>query len=309
MHSGASVEASEVDARVAGEIARRALEDECGRVPSVVPPTMAQIDVLHRRVRNLLFPGCFGEAALQGRALERQLLGELVELRELLDRLIRASVLGEVCGGPGSREIGTGLDERVDRVTETFIGRLPELRALAQEDIRAAYDGDPAAEGLEEIILCYPGIEAVYAYRVAHTLHELGVPILPRMITERAHTRTGVDIHPGAVIGRAFFIDHATGVVIGQTAEIGDRVTVYQGVTLGARKFERDAEGRMIRGIKRHPTIGSDVTIYAGAVILGGDTVIGDGCVISANVHLTESVAPWHVVRQRQGELQIVPLR
>jgi serine O-acetyltransferase len=297
------------DARVAEQIAGNALRDDCGHVPAIVPPSMVQVDLLHRSVRDLLFPGCFAEVPLEEEALSVHLSERLAELRDLLGVLIRASMLAHISHGSRAGDDLAGIESRVRDVLDRFVAHLPELREMAKEDIRAAYAGDPAAVNLEEIILCYPGIEAVYAYRVAHALHEMGVGILPRMLTERAHTRTGVDIHPGAKIGRAFFIDHATGVVVGETAVIGDRVTMYQGVTIGAKKFERDAHGRMVRGIKRHPTIGSDVTIYAGAVILGGDTVIGDGCVISANVFLMESVPEHHVVRQRQGELQVIPLR
>jgi serine O-acetyltransferase len=308
---GANRSTSEVDARVAGELARQVLADECGGVSSVVPPSFPRVDLLHRTIRDLLFPGCFHGAATSEGALEEQLAGELRELRELMGELVRASILGRCCDplADESAELSSSeLDERVEAIADGLIAQLPGLRVAALEDIGAAYDGDPAAASFEEIILCYPGIEAVYAHRVAHAFDALGVPTLPRMISERAHSRTGVDIHPSAVIGRACFIDHATGVVIGQTAELGDRVTLYQGVTIGAKKFERDAEGRMVRGIKRHPTIGNDVTIYAGAVILGGDTVIGDGCVISANVYLSKSVPAGHVVRQKQGELQMVPL-
>jgi len=179
-----------------------------------------------------------------------------------------------------------------DAVTIHFLQKLPELRAVAAEDVQAAYDGDPAAKSFAEIILSYPSIKAVTVQRMAHELYNMGVPLLPRIMTEYAHRETGIDIHPGARIGRSFFIDHGTGVVIGETTEIGDRVKLYQGVTLGALSFSMDAEGKMVRGTKRHPTIEDDVTIYAEATILGGETVIGKGSVIGGNVWLTNSVPP-----------------
>ncbi len=193
------------------------------------------------------------------------------------------------------------------QVTTAFMSRLTAVREMLSQDVLAAYEGDPAAEHTDEIIVCYPGLEAVFAQRVAHELYRLDVPIIPRIISEQAHSRTGIDIHPGATIGRSFFVDHGSGVVIGETTVIGDRVKVYQGVTLGARSFPRDKDGRVIRGAKRHPTIGNDVTIYAGAVILGVDTVIGDGCVIAGGVFVTGSVPAGHVVQQVRADLTLKP--
>jgi serine O-acetyltransferase len=178
------------------------------------------------------------------------------------------------------------------------------LRAILSDDVQAAYDGDPAAKSLHEIIFCYPGVEAVTIYRIAHELYLLDVPLIPRMMTEYAHRKTGVDIHPGARIGRSFFIDHATGVVIGETTDIGDRVKLYQGVTLGALSFPKDADGNIIRGMKRHPTIEDDVVIYANATILGGKTVIGHHAVVGSNVWLTETVAPYTVVSMEKPSLR-----
>jgi serine O-acetyltransferase len=176
-----------------------------------------------------------------------------------------------------------------DVVIERFLDRLPGIRTLLSEDVEAAFEGDPAARSFAEIVVAYPAIRAIAIYRIAHELFSLGVPLLPRMMTEYAHDRTGIDIHPGATIGRRFFIDHGTGVVIGETTAIGDDVRLYQGVTLGAKAPQR---GETLRGVKRHPTIEDDVTIYAGATILGGDTTIGEGSVIGGNVWLIESVAP-----------------
>jgi len=200
--------------------------------------------------------------------------------------------------------LGEGAD--ADFIVRHFVTRLPAVRSLLSEDVEAAFDGDPAAKSFAEIVVSYPSVRAITIYRLAHELHVLGVPVLPRMMTEYAHDRTGIDIHPGARIGRRFFIDHGTGVVVGETTEIGDDVRLYQGVTLGAKAPRR---GQPLRGKKRHPTIENDVTIYAGATILGGDTVIGEGSVIGGNVWLVDSVAPYskviaepptHLVQQRR---------
>jgi serine O-acetyltransferase len=166
------------------------------------------------------------------------------------------------------------------------------VRRLLALDIRAAYEGDPAARSFQEIMLAYPGLQAVTTYRLAHELHLLELPLLARIMTEHAHRETGIDIHPGAKIGKSFFIDHGTGVVIGETTTIGRNVKIYQGVTLGALSIPRDERGNVIRGKKRHPTIGDDVVIYAGATILGGDTVIGRGSVVGGNTWLTHSLPP-----------------
>ena len=179
---------------------------------------------------------------------------------------------------------------QADDITAEFIASIPSIMDVLQTDITAAYEGDPAAKCEEEIMLSYPSFEAISIFRLAHRLTELGVPLLPRMMTECAHQRTGIDIHPGATIGNYFFIDHGTGVVIGETCVIGERVKLYQGVTLGAKSFEADENGNPIKGIKRHPNIGNDVVIYAGATILGGNTYVGDGCVIGGNVWLTHSI-------------------
>ena len=189
-----------------------------------------------------------------------------------------------------------------------FLRKLPEMKEYLETDISAAYDGDPAARSTEEIMLAYPAFEAISIYRMAHELYVMKIPMLPRMMTEYAHTITGIDIHPGATIGKYFFIDHGTGVVIGETTTIGDRVKLYQGVTLGAKSFELDENGNPVKGIKRHPDIGSRVVIYAGATILGGNTVIGDDCTIGGNVWLTHSVEAGKTVlaAEERGTIKIV---
>ncbi|HLN26849.1 MAG TPA: serine O-acetyltransferase EpsC [Gemmataceae bacterium] len=189
--------------------------------------------------------------------------------------------------------------------TIEMLKRLPDLRMVLEQDVQAAYEGDPAAKSYYEVVFCYPGLEAVTIYRIAHELLLLGVPLIPRMLTECAHQRTGIDIHPGARIGPNFFIDHGTGVVIGETCDIGARVKLYQGVTLGALSFPRDAEGNIIRGMKRHPTLEDDVVVYANATILGGDTVVGHHSVVGASVMLMHSVDPHTVVSLEKPSLRI----
>ena len=186
-----------------------------------------------------------------------------------------------------------------------FLKRLPAIRDVLDKDVAAAYRGDPAAKSCYEIIFCYPGLEAITVYRVAHELLTLGVPYVPRMMTEFAHSKTGIDIHPGAHIGHGFFIDHGTGVVIGETTEIGTNVKLYQGVTLGALSFQKDADGELVRGTKRHPTLEDDVIVYANATILGGATTIGARSVIGSNVWLTQSVAPDTVVVLEKPALRL----
>lgn len=190
----------------------------------------------------------------------------------------------------------TETEQQAEEQTMELLRRLPEIQRTLQTDVRAAYEGDPAAKSEAEIILTYPALTAIGFYRIAHVLFVMGVPLLPRMMTEFAHRVTGIDIHPGAAIGHSFFIDHGTGVVIGETCTIGDHVKLYQHVTLGAKSFAVGEDGTLVKGIKRHPDIGNNVVIYAGATILGGDTRIGDGCVIGGNVWLTHSVGPGETV-------------
>lgn len=189
--------------------------------------------------------------------------------------------------------------------TLQFLDQLPELRAILATDVQAAFDGDPACKTPDEVIFCYPGLEAITVYRLAHLLHELGIPYIPRMMTEWAHSRTGIDIHPGARIGEYFFIDHGTGVVIGETCEIGQHVKLYQGVTLGALSFPTDNDGNLVRGAKRHPTLEDGVVIYANATILGGRTVIGHHAVIGSSVWITASVAPHTTVVLEKPNLRV----
>ncbi|MBR2794349.1 MAG: serine acetyltransferase, partial [Solobacterium sp.] len=185
---------------------------------------------------------------------------------------------------------------KADELTDTFLEQLPEIMRLIDTDIQAIYDGDPAAKSRAEVIICYPGFYAISIYRIAHELVKLGVPYIPRIMTEYAHEKTGIDINPGATIGEYFCIDHGTGIVIGETARIGHNVKLYQGVTIGAKSFEKDDQGNPVKGGKRHPDIGDHVVIYANATILGGDTVIGSHSVIGGNVWLMESVPEYTTI-------------
>lgn len=186
-----------------------------------------------------------------------------------------------------------------------FLHQLPALRAILATDVQAAYDGDPACKNVDEVIFCYPGLEAITVFRLANALHQLAVPFIPRMMTEWAHKETGIDIHPGATIGRYFFIDHGTGVVVGETCEIGEHVKLYQGVTLGALSFDTDSNGNLVRGLKRHPTIEDNVVIYANATVLGGKTVIGKRSVVGSSVWLTRSIDPATTVVLEKPNLRM----
>jgi serine O-acetyltransferase len=211
-------------------------------------------------------------------------------------------------GSSGRLEDGERITRQAEATVERFLGCIPELRRRLVLDVRAAMDGDPAARSFAEVIFAYPGLEAITVQRIAHELWNLRVPLLPRIMTEYAHSKTGIDIHPGARIGESLFIDHGTGVVIGETAVLGNNVKIFQGVTLGALSFPKDAGGRLLRDVKRHPTLEDNVVVYAGATILGGDTVVGEGAVIGGNTWVIESVPPGERVlytrttraRQRQ---------
>ncbi len=252
--------------------------------------------------QELLFPGYVGAQGLTGMSLRLHVESRTAWLYETLtEQISRAINHGERIDA----QCPVAEREAADCAAE-FLMRLPVLRETLASDVQAAYDGDPAATCLDEIIFSYPGIYAVMVYRLAHELFRLGVPLIPRIMTEHAHHRTGIDIHPGTSIGASFFIDHGTGVVIGGTAIIGAGVKLYQGVTLGAFSFDKDSNGQLIRDTKRHPTLEDDVVIYAGATILGGDTIIGRGSVIGGNVWLTHSIPPGTRVLQESPGLRII---
>ena len=210
---------------------------------------------------------------------------------------IAMDILPERCEDPNHATCDhSGCARKAQKLTMDFFSRIAGIRMILSTDLKAAYVGDPAAKNMEEILLSYPSIEAVSTYRIAHELFVLGLPVVPRIMTEYAHRLTGIDIHPGATIGESFFIDHGTGVVIGETTVIGRNVKLYQGVTLGAKSFQLDSDGNPMKGFKRHPNIEDDVVIYAGATILGGDVTVGHGSVIGGNAWITHSVPPMSTV-------------
>jgi serine O-acetyltransferase len=240
-----------------------------------------------------LFPGCYSRERI-GKGETNFFLGDL--LRHVSFRLGRHIREAFRYRCSRSCETGCSCEKKAEEALIHLIESLPLIRIALMEDIRAAYDGDPAATSYEEIVLSYPCIEAIATHRLAHCLYELNVPVIPRIMSERAHSRTGIDIHPGASIGPRFFIDHGTGVVIGETATIGKNVKLYQGVTLGALSFPLDSKGNPVKGIKRHPDIEDNVIIYANTTILGGETRIGKGAVVSGNTWITKSVPAGAVV-------------
>jgi serine O-acetyltransferase len=291
---------SELEA-MAARITQSILEEKRLRRFSHAPvPDRTLVIRALERLLWLVFPGYVGPRELTEAELADHVPSVLTEARELLLGQVAVALqyVGELAADfdvPPDED--QPCDLRARRVVDAMLRRLPEVRRLVSLDVQAAYDGDPAARHTDETILCYPGIRALSIHRLAHELHRLHVPLLPRIWSEHAHSITGIDIHPGARISESFFIDHGTGVVIGETTIIGGHCKIYQGVTLGARSFVKDPRGRLRRGIKRHPTLEDHVTVYAGATILGGDTVIGAGSVINGGVFLTSSVPPGHVVR------------
>ena len=257
-------------------------------------PSRDAVTGIVEALRTVLFPGYFGPSDLT----EENLAFHIGSTLDRIRRDLREQLKRGICFDCRERD---GLcDARADSATQRFMDRLPSVRQVLATDVQAAYDGDPAATNPDETIFCYPGILAVMNYRLAHELHVLGVPLIPRMITEHAHSITGIDIHPGATIDEGFFIDHGTGVVIGETSIIGKRVRLYQGVTLGAKSFPLDEQGNPIKGIDRHPIVEDEVIIYSEATILGRVT-IGRGSVIGGNVWLTNSVPPNSVITQAQA--------
>lgn len=252
------------------------------------------IDIINK-LRRIVFPGYSKDKNYRIYNAKHNLSMLIEDVMFNLNRQISLVLQGS------GMEIGEA-DEKAQELSLEFFKRIPQVRAMVQTDLQASYDGDPAAFSKDEIIFSYPGLFAITVYRLAHVLYELEVPMLPRMMTEHAHSITGIDIHPGATIGKYFFIDHGTGIVVGETTIIGDNVKVYQGVTLGALTTRG---GQSLRGCRRHPTIEDNVTIYAGASILGGSTVIGRDSVIGSNVFITKSVPPCTTVSVKNMELQM----
>lgn len=248
-------------------------------------PNRKEIIQIIKDLQRIVFPRYFGPEAPCG-AGPKYFIGEtLIEVEKRLHREVYESILFRDGGTVSEEE----ADSQSSSICSDFFYRLPELQKIIFDDVQAAFDGDPAAQSKEEVIYSYPGLFAVFVYRIAHEFYMRNVPLIPRIMSEYAHTKTGVDINPGATIGRFFFIDHATGVVIGETCNIGNHVKIYQGVTLGALSLRK---GQGLRGVKRHPTIEDNVTIYSNASVLGGETVIGHDTVIAGSTFVTESIPP-----------------
>jgi serine O-acetyltransferase len=263
-------------------------------------PSRETVVDIARDLLRLVFPGFYDKDPIHSNQLVEYTSELVSSVARRLENEIKRSLDYRPCDDCDKNDLaGTAA-----RVTQGFLGDLPNVRAVLQTDVTAAYEGDPAAISNEEIILAYPGIEAIAVQRMAHLLYRRHVALIPRIMTEWAHNRTGIDIHPGAEIGPHFFIDHGTGVVIGETTVIGKHVKIYQGVTLGAKSFPKDEQGRVVKGNKRHPNIEDDVTIYAGATILG-DVTIGKGSIIGGNVWLLDSVPPHTTVYSEGGQTRM----
>ena len=254
-------------------------------------PSSSSLEEIIQLAREILLPGYFGQCKVGQDTLDFYIGVSLEKLYSLLKKQIIAGLCFDLRKEDGEVNIAP-IREKASLIATLLIERLPSIREMLATDIDAAYKGDPAATSFGEIIACYPVIRTLCNYRFAHELHELGVPLIPRMITELAHSETGIDIHPAAKIGTHFTIDHGTGVVIGETTVIGKNVRLYQGVTLGGLSFEKDGSGALVKGLKRHPNIEDNVVIYANATILGGETTIGHDSEIGGNVWLKDSVPP-----------------
>lgn len=251
-----------------------------------------------KEIRKVLFPGFFEQNRVRSEYL-KYLVGERVEYIQYHLKKQVARVLGNADGCEYCPKSEASL--QAEEIVHQFLLRIPVIREYLYTDVKAAYEGDPAAYSTDEVIFSYPGIYAITVYRVAHELVKLGVPLIPRIMTEYAHGLTGIDINPGAAIGKYFCIDHGTGIVIGETTTIGEHVKIYQGVTLGALSTKR---GQLLKGEKRHPTIGNNVTIYSNTSVLGGDTVIGDGVTIGGNAFIVNSISAGMKVNIKNPELQ-----
>ncbi len=283
-------------APVVNELCRMAEADLAGRngTGRLVLPSRDAVTECVESLRSVFFPGYFGTPDIEDESLHYFVGSTLARVLMVLEDQVRRAV---AFAEKHDFETCAHCAEASEAAARTFLARLPAVRRLVASDIEAAYEGDPALKSRDEAIFSYPGVFAVTNQRLAHELQILGVPLIPRIITEHAHSATGIDIHPGAVIGEKFFIDHGTGVVVGETSRIGRNVRLYQGVTLGAKSFPLDEQGNPIKGIDRHPVVEDDVVIYAGATILGRIT-IGKGSSVGGNVWLTESVPPGSKVTQ-----------
>ena len=262
-------------------------------------PSAANVEKIIDLSREIVFPRYFACGEKQDK---EKTIDKLSSLYDLLCGEIKLA-FGYECEINAKKKDEKSIVKRAEEIAAHFISEIPNVTETLYCDIKATLDGDPAAKSYDVIVLTYPGIEAIFVYRLAHVLYEKSVPLIPRMMTEYAHSKTGIDINPGATIGRSFVIDHGTGIVIGETTVIGEHVSIYQGVTLGAISLKNS---RSLVGKKRHPTICDNVTVYAGATILGGETVIGEGAVIGSSVFLTSSVDPFVTVAMEKPKLRLI---
>jgi len=281
-------------------------DDRTRHIDRAFFPSRSEIVKIIQLLLELAYPGYYGRQNLTQHNV-RFHVGELLpRIGELISKQIHQALCCQKEVEGKEHPKNSICEKEAHQLTVDFLERIPEIRELLAGDVQAAYDGDPAANNTDEVILSYPGVLAVTIYRFAHELYNMNVPLIPRVMTEWAHAQTGVDIHPGANIGPNFFIDHATGVVIGETTDIGKNVKLYQGVTLGALSFPKDERGRLIRGHKRHPTVKDNVTIYANAIILGGETTLGEGSTIGGSVFLTTAVPDQATVTIKPPELKVL---
>jgi serine O-acetyltransferase len=301
-----SSEASDLINKIADEmIEDLGSDDRLQHIDKAFLPKRARIIEGIELLRHVVFPGFFDDERVTPSSARAHIADLLTQIHDVFYDQILQGLCYErnVLRADAEHDDGDdGCTCKARELTDQFIETIPEQRHRLALDVKAAFDGDPAAVSTDEAIFSYPGIDAIFIQRAAHELYKLRIPLVPRIMTEVAHSETGIDIHPGAIIGSSFFIDHGTGVVIGETTTIGDYVKIYQGVTLGALSTKG---GQDWRGMKRHPTIQNNVTIYPGATILGGETVIGDGCVINGGAFLTHSVEPGHTVRIDHPEPQL----
>lgn len=274
-------------------------EDGINHIEGPNLPSRERVIEIAVHFLNVLFPGYYEKQELSKGNITYYIWEKIAAIYHLLARETFKSLQSASGQDKDDKKLTA---ESID-ITFALLKKIPEIREQLRRDVRAAFEGDPAAKSLDEIIVSYPGIEAIAIHRVAHELYLFEIPLIPRIMSEYAHSTTGIDIHPGATIGEYFFIDHGTGVVIGETTDIGNNVRIYQGVTLGALSIKKDASGKIERGKKRHPTIKDNVIIYSGATILGGKTVIGEHSIIGGSVWLTESVPPYTILINKAPEL------
>ena len=278
-------------------------DDRLQHINKAFLPKRARVIEGIELLRHIVFPGFFDEQRVTANSARSHLAELLTQIHEVFfDQVFQALCYDRNLMRDEAEHGDGDCKCKAHELTDQFLKTIPDQRHRLSLDVKAAFDGDPAAVSTDEAIFSYPGIDAIFIQRAAHELYKLRVPLIPRIMTEVAHGETGIDIHPGAIIGSSFFIDHGTGVVIGETTTIGDNVKIYQGVTLGALSTKG---GQDWRGMKRHPTIKNNVTIYPNATILGGETVIGEGCVINGGAFLTQSVDPGHTVRIDHPEPQL----